>query len=101
MYSILAAGRPIVASVDPGTEVARVVEQANAGLAVPPDDPEAFTKAVARLVADRDEAERMGRAGRAFVERWASPPAIAEQYEALFDELRNRRTRFGNGAGSL
>src|SRR4051794_11007891 len=28
MYSILAAGRPIVASVDPGTEVARVVEQA-------------------------------------------------------------------------
>jgi len=91
MYSILAAGRPIVASVDPGTEVARVVEQAGAGIAVPPDDPEAFTKALARLVADRDEAERMGRAGRAFVERWASPPAIAEQYEALFDELRNRR----------
>jgi colanic acid biosynthesis glycosyl transferase WcaI len=89
MYSILAAGRPIVASVDTGTEVAAVVERANAGIAVPPDDPEAFTKALARLVAEPDEAERMGRAGRAFVERWASPAAIAEQYEALFDELRS------------
>jgi colanic acid biosynthesis glycosyl transferase WcaI len=87
MYSILAAGRPIVASVDPGTEVASVVERAGAGLTVPPDDPEVFTKAVARLVSDPDEAARMGAAGRAFVERWASPAAVAEQYEALFEEL--------------
>jgi colanic acid biosynthesis glycosyl transferase WcaI len=95
MYSILAAGRPIVASVDAGTEVAVVVDRAGAGITVPPDDPEAFTKALARLVGDPDEAERMGQAGRSFVERWASPAAIAEQYEALFDELRARRPRFG------
>jgi colanic acid biosynthesis glycosyl transferase WcaI len=101
MYSILAAGRPIVASVDTGTEVAAVVERANAGIAVPPDDPEAFTKALARLVAEPAEAERMGQAGRAFVERWASPAAIAEQYEALFEELRVARPRFGRGRGSL
>lgn len=101
MYSILAAGRPIVASVDPGTEVAAVVERANAGVAVPPDDPEAFTKALARLVAEPDEAERMGRAGRAFVERWASPAAIAERYEALFAELQRSRARFGKGPGSI
>jgi colanic acid biosynthesis glycosyl transferase WcaI len=95
MYSILAAGRPIVASVDAGTEVAVVVDRAGAGLTVPPDDPEAFTKALARLVGDPDEAERMGQAGRAFVERWASPAAIAEQYEALFAELQARTSRFG------
>ncbi len=95
MYSILAAGRPIVASVDPGTEVATVVERAGAGVAVAPDDPEAFTKAVARLVTDPDESRRMGAAGRAFVERWASPAAIAAQYEALFEELRRSRPRFG------
>jgi colanic acid biosynthesis glycosyl transferase WcaI len=91
MYSILAAGRPIVASVDPGTEVAAVVERASAGIAVAPDDPEAFTKAIARLVAEPDEIERMGRAGRAFVERWASPAAVAAQYEELFVELRQPR----------
>src|SRR5690606_24303473 len=50
IYSVLAAGRPVVASVDEGTEVARVVEKAGAGLAVPPDDPSAFTDAVTRLL---------------------------------------------------
>jgi len=93
MYSILAAGRPIVASVDPGTEVANVVEQAGAGRTVAPDDPEAFTKAIAELLTDADERERMGRAGRAFVERWASPAAVAAQYEALFEELLAARRR--------
>ena len=32
-------------------------------------------------------AERMGSAGRAFVEGWASPAAVAEAYEQLFEEL--------------
>jgi colanic acid biosynthesis glycosyl transferase WcaI len=101
MYSILAAGRPIVASVDEGTEVANVVERTGAGIAVPPDDPEAFTKALARLVADPEETTRMGEAGRAFVEQWASPAAIARQYEELFDELRGNPPRFGKRRDSL
>jgi colanic acid biosynthesis glycosyl transferase WcaI len=90
-YSILAAGRPVVASVDVGTEVARVVEEAGAGVAVPPDDADAFTKALVTLLDDPDGARAMGRAGRAFVEAWASPAAVAERYESLFEELRSRR----------
>jgi colanic acid biosynthesis glycosyl transferase WcaI len=88
LYSILAAGRPVVASVDRGTEVARTIERAGAGLAVAPDQPEAFTKAISRLLQNTDEATAMGRSGRAFVEGWASPAAVAEAYEALFTELR-------------
>lgn len=87
LYTILAAGRPVVASVDPGTEVARTVDAAGAGIAVAPEDPEAFTKAIARLVAAPDDARRMGASGRRFVERWASPAAVAEAYEDLFEEL--------------
>lgn len=87
LYTILAAGRPVVASVDPGTEVARTVTEAGAGLAVPPDDAEAFTKAIERLVHAPEEAEAMGAAGRRFVEQWASPAAVAEAYEVLFAEL--------------
>jgi hypothetical protein len=34
----------------------------------------------------------MGAAGRAFVERWVSPAAVAERYEGLFEELRARRS---------
>jgi len=90
-YSILAAGRPMVASVDEGTEVARVVERAGAGIAVPPEDPQAFVAAITKLVDAPDMAAQMGRSGRALVERWASPAAVALQYELLFEELRDRR----------
>lgn len=87
LYTILAAGRPVVASVDAGTEVARTVAAAGAGLTVNPDDPEAFTKAIVRLVEAPAEADVMGEAGRRFVESWASPAAVAEAYENLFLEL--------------
>ncbi|MPZ92836.1 MAG: glycosyltransferase [Actinobacteria bacterium] len=90
-YSILAAGRPLIASVDPGSEVARVVERAGAGLAVPPEDSEAFTKAVRALYERRDELQAMGAGGRAFIERWASPAAVAKRYADLFIELNARR----------
>jgi colanic acid biosynthesis glycosyl transferase WcaI len=90
-YSILAAGRPVLASVDEGTEVARVVTDAGAGLAVPPDDPDAFTHALLTLLDEPERAVAMGRAGRSFVEGWASPAAVAERYEALFEELARRR----------
>ncbi|MGH2757179.1 MAG: glycosyltransferase family 4 protein [Actinomycetota bacterium] len=86
-YSILAAGRPLIASVDDSSAVAEMISGAGAGIAVPPEDAEAFTKAVRKLLDDPDEAERMGRAGRTFVESTASPAAIAGAYEQLFAEL--------------
>ena len=87
-YSILAAGRPLIASVDPGSEVALLAERSGAGVAVPPEDPEAFTKAVRGLAENLDEARAMGERGRRFVEGWASPKAVARSYEELFLSLR-------------
>lgn len=87
MYSILAAGRPCLASVDPGTEVDRTLTDAGAGLAVPPEDPAAFRAALGRLLDDPELRRTQGAAGRAFVEGWASPAAVAESYERLFEEL--------------
>jgi colanic acid biosynthesis glycosyl transferase WcaI len=89
-YSILAAGRPLVASVDAASEVARIVERSGAGVHVPPDNRVAFTAAISELVDDPDKRERMGRAGRSFVEGAASPAAVALAYENLFIELGGR-----------
>ncbi|MGH2753090.1 MAG: glycosyltransferase family 4 protein [Actinomycetota bacterium] len=86
-YSILAAGRPLIASVDAGSEITRVVERSGAGISIPPEDAEALTKAIRRLLDAPEEGERMGRNGRAFVEGWASPGAVAEAYEDLFVSL--------------
>jgi colanic acid biosynthesis glycosyl transferase WcaI len=91
LYSILAAGRPIVASVDSGTEVERTLERAGSGISVPPDDARAFAVALGELIDDPDRADSMGASGRLFVERWASPAAVAESYENLFTELIERR----------
>jgi len=90
-YSVLAAGRPLIASVDEGTEIARMVTESGSGVATPPDDTAALTAAILDVADDRREGERMGASGRQFVERWASPAAIAEQYERLFEELVARR----------
>lgn len=89
-YSILAAGRPLIASVDVGTEVARVVEESGAGVAVPPDDPEAFTKAVQRFVENPGDGVAMGESGRRWIEQWASPARVAQAYEELFLDLAAR-----------
>lgn len=91
-YSILAAGRPLIASVDRGSEVARVAERSGAGVAVPPEDAEALTKAIRQLVDAPDDRLRMGQAGRRFVLDWASPGAVAKSYEELIEELNVRRS---------
>ena len=101
LYSVLAAARPLVASVDPGTEVARTVAAAGAGVSVPPDDPGAFAAGVADLVDDPVRRRAMGEAGRRFVETWASSGAVAIAYEALFDSLVAERARYPVGVGRL
>lgn len=93
LYSILAAGRPLVASVDVGTEVARTIERAGAGVAVPPDQAEPFIAALGSMLDDVEGRQRMGADGRRFVEGWASPAAVARSYDALFTELVDARRR--------
>ena len=87
LYSILAAGRPVFASIDPGTEVSRILEENQCGVSVPPEDLDAFESALAELVAATRDRTRMGERGRTFVESWASPAAVAMTYQELFDEL--------------
>ena len=86
-YSALAAGRPVIASIDGDTEVARVVLGAGAGLAVPPDDAGALIGAVEALADDPDGRARMGAAGRRWAEAWRSPEQIAATYADLVAEL--------------
>ena len=87
IYSILAAGRPVVASVDPGTELPRLIDEAGCGVAVAPGDQEAFSAAVGALLDDPRQCEAMGRRGRAYVEECMTPAAVAGAYETLLAEL--------------
>ncbi|MCY4456786.1 MAG: glycosyltransferase, partial [Acidimicrobiaceae bacterium] len=89
LYSVLAAGRAVLASVDGGSEIAEVVSSQRAGIVVPPEDQEAFTAAVLRLVSSlKADREAMGFAGRQFVLGWVSPERVAHAYASLFEELQ-------------
>ena len=83
VLSILAAARPLIASVDEGSETWRLAREAGCGLCVPPEDPAALTGAVLDLAGDRERGLRMGAAGRDVVERRYSRPAAATKYEEL------------------
>ncbi|MEO6124174.1 MAG: glycosyltransferase family 4 protein [Ilumatobacteraceae bacterium] len=94
-YSILAAGRPVLAAIDAGTEVPRILAESGGGVAIAPDDPEAFVAALRSMLADPTGLALMGRAGRTWVESAASPAAVASTYVDLFVELSRR------GIGSI
>ncbi|MFZ4719781.1 MAG: glycosyltransferase family 4 protein [Ilumatobacteraceae bacterium] len=87
-YSILAAGRPVLAAIDPGTEVPRMIAASGGGVAVGPDDPAAFESALAGMLADLPGAVAMGAAARTWVEGAASPAAVAQAYDRLIRSLR-------------
>ena len=87
-YSILAAGRPMLAAIDPGTEIPNMLQQSGAGVAVEPDNSTAFIEALSQLVSRREQLHEMGARGRTWVETHASPASVAAQYEAIF--LANR-----------
>jgi len=89
-YSVLAAGRPLVASVDEGSEVARVVAEAGAGLNVPPDDVDALVAAIERLAGNPAERQAMGGRGRQWAEAWRSSDSIAATYADLVAGLVGR-----------
>ena len=86
-YSILAAGRPVVAAIDAGTEVPRILDASGAGIVVPPDDADRFVDAVGTLLDDPERAAAMGRRGREWVLAAASPAAVAASYERLVEAL--------------
>lgn len=88
VYSIMAAGRPIVAAVDAGTEVPRLVQAAGCGVVVEPDDPTAFGVAIDSLAGDAGLRATLGDRARRHVEQEASPVAVAARYAELIERAR-------------
>ena len=88
MYSILSAGRPVVAAIDAGTEIPRTLAESGAGIAVAPDNEAEFISALQILISDGAKRVAMGALGRTWVEHHASAGAVAKRYEAIY--LNNR-----------
>ncbi|MHB1132138.1 MAG: glycosyltransferase family 4 protein [Chloroflexota bacterium] len=90
-YTIMAAARPVVAAVDRDSDTWKMVEEADCGLCVEPEDPAALAQAIRRLYEDRVLAERMGTNGREHVTTHYTKEAVARQYHELLTSIVNSR----------
>jgi colanic acid biosynthesis glycosyl transferase WcaI len=91
VMTLLAAGRPLVVSVSPGSEVARVAEESGAGVSVPAEEGKRLGEAVLNLWRDPERRRRMGIAGRKYAEaRWSREAAFSRMERAL-EELVSRK----------
>ena len=87
LYSIMASGRPVVAMVPPGSEVAMVLEEEQCGVNVAGDGAEALATEISRLKLDPSLAERMGQNARSALLRRFTLHHAAEQFYALFNDV--------------
>jgi glycosyltransferase involved in cell wall biosynthesis len=87
LFQYMATGTPVVVTdLDP---LARVVEDADAGVVVPPEDPAAMADALADLASDPERRRQLGANGRRAVEEtynWERDGRrLVETYERLVD----------------
>jgi len=87
IYSVFASGRPVVASVDPGTEIERIVTESEGGIAVPPDDFDAFIHVLEGLIGNSELCKEMGKRARIWLENCYSSETIADSYLDLIRRL--------------
>lgn len=85
VFDYMAAGRPVILAID--GVIRQVVEDAGAGLFVPPGDTNALTRAVRCLAENPQTARQMGHSGRACIAQKFNRSLLAEQFSLLVEEI--------------
>jgi glycosyltransferase involved in cell wall biosynthesis len=88
LYGILAAARPVLAGMEPGTEAVQAVQRSGCGAVSEPGNPGSMAAAV-RLLAElsKGEREEMGRRARAYCEQYCTRERSTGAYRDLFLSL--------------
>ena len=89
-YSILASGRPVVATVSPKSEVARVIDEAQAGVHMEQAATEELVSALIALAEDPARTGQMGQNARCVLEEKYSMTRVARQYHAVLHEAASQ-----------
>lgn len=86
IISIMAGGRPVLASLPLDGDAARLIKEANCGICVAPEDPRALAEAILRLAGDEDLRRSFAENGRRYAERELSLKSAVERLEGIFEE---------------
>ena len=84
LLSIMASGRPVVASMNLNGDTPKIIENAKCGYCVEADDVEGFSKAILKLYNNPELRDEFGMNGRKYVVEHFSRKVCIEKYERLF-----------------
>ena len=93
LLSLMAAGRPVVAGVDAGSDAATLVRAARCGVVVPPEDVGALAQALLMLHDDPQGAAAMGERGRAHAVGHYSAEVVVPRYDAMLQRVADEGRR--------
>lgn len=87
IMSIMAAARPIIASLPLRGDAAKLIKEAQAGLLAEPGNPESLAKAVLELYRDKEKRKKFGDNARRYAEKNLSREVCVQKYEDLFLQI--------------
>jgi colanic acid biosynthesis glycosyl transferase WcaI len=85
IFEIFGCARPVVGTL--AGEAAEIIQRAQAGVVVPPEDGAALAAALLELTRRPAEARQLGLHGRAFVEAHYGRAALAKEYLSVLESL--------------
>jgi colanic acid biosynthesis glycosyl transferase WcaI len=91
MLEFMSCARPVILGVD--GHARKVMERANAGIFIAPEDPAALAEAVMRLATNPALCESLGRNGRQHIVRYYARRDTAKVYLDLLQDLLMREER--------
>jgi colanic acid biosynthesis glycosyl transferase WcaI len=91
LFTVLASGRPVLACVEEDSEMWKLVERANAGVWVPPEDPDELRKAILRLMKNEKQCVQLGQNGRDWAEKYLSHQSAAKAMGELLSQAINTK----------
>jgi colanic acid biosynthesis glycosyl transferase WcaI len=90
LYSILAAGRPVLVVAPPECDAARIVVESGCGLAADPDDPAAVAAAIRELRGDPARLAQMSVNAHETAVKYARVNEL-QRFVAIIEEAANHR----------
>ena len=90
LYSILAAGRPVLAVAASTSDAARIVVESGCGLAADPDDPAAVAAAIRELRGDPARLAEMGRRARETAKKYATVNEL-QRFTEIMEEAAGEK----------
>jgi glycosyltransferase involved in cell wall biosynthesis len=77
----------VIAAADPDSELKWLVEEANCGWAIQPDDAGALAATIEQAYVDREELAKKGGRGREYVVAHHSRQAVTRQLSTLIETI--------------